>query len=125
MLLQVAPGAERFLTVIAFERLFARVDLLVSSEVRYLRERLPTAFLWAGVRLKLVMHSLVLVKRRHLYESLLADLASELSVDLVSSLVLIEGLFGVKYLLTFVFLAIKEHICLNPEVNIINIILLF
>ena len=115
VLLKVAPGAKRLVAIIAFERFFSRVHFLVPPKVRDLRERLSTPFFLAGVGFKVIMNSLVLIERRHLHESLLADLASELSIYFVSPFVFIQCLLRVKYLFTLDFFAIEEHICLNPD----------
>jgi hypothetical protein len=89
VLLQVTPGAKRLVTVVAFEGLFTRVHFLMSSEVRDLRERLAAPWFFAGIRLEVIVNSLMLIQRRHLDKSLLADLASELSIHFVSSFVFI------------------------------------
>ena len=89
MLLKVAPGTEGLDTVFAFIGFFSRVHFLVSSEIRYLSKSLSTSFFFTNVWFLIVVYSLVLIKGRDLFKSLLTDRTSERSIYFVGPLMLI------------------------------------
>ena len=89
MLLEVAPGTEGLDTVFTFIGFFSRVHFPVSSEVRYLSKSLFASFFFANEWFLIVVYSLVLIKGRDLFKSLLTDRTSERSIYFVGPLMLI------------------------------------
>lgn len=63
------------------------------------------------------MHSLVLVERSYLDESLLANPTSEWPIYLVGPLVFVKNFLGVEYLLAVVFGALEEHLMFESLLN--------
>ena len=63
MLFQVATTSEFLIAIVTCKRLFARVDALMAYEVRYLREGLFTARIFAAIWFGFVVDACMFLQR--------------------------------------------------------------
>lgn len=109
MLFEIWPGCEFLQAELACIWFLPWVNALMPNQIANLSERLRASLVFARVRLKFIMDSLMLLDWRILSKGALTDWTNERSLTCVDTLMLFKGLFAREKLTTAFCIACEGH----------------